>query len=272
MLHEKLCITVDLRQVDRESASGDTETDFEQRRSGTFWEMYMNPALGNSSIFICVIDQLSTRSCGLFDSLIYNITKKKRKIAKVNNSLNACGLPFFYIGNNLRTWAPVKCLFCKLNKIDFLNYIATRFLSRIVSTLVHQEVKFFEVIEPSSWTTSNFACDWLRLCHCFMIFQEIFLICMTRAQNDVTRKNLGLIQLTILPRLVWSVSPCLVKPTPSNASLNSSPRAKCRVRLAWLIKRLICRLNCCSLELVIDLTTSPKANIKFKHFWFPGRG
>ena len=132
---------------------------------------------------------------------------------------------FFYIGNNLRTWAPVKCLFCKLNKIDFLNYIATRFLSRIVSTLVHQEVKFFEVIEPSSWTTSNFACDWLRLCHCLMIFQEIFLICMTRAQNDVTRKNLGLTQLTILPRLVWSVSPCLVKPTSSNASLNSSPRA-----------------------------------------------
>ena len=94
MLHEQLSITVDLRQVHRESACGDTETGFEQRRSGTFWEMYMNPALGNSSIFICVIDQLSTRSWGVFDFLIYNITKK-RKIAKVNNSLNACGLSFF---------------------------------------------------------------------------------------------------------------------------------------------------------------------------------
>ena len=171
--------------------------------------------------------------------------------------------------------------FCKLNKIDFLNYIAIRFLSHIVSALVHQEVKFFEVIEPSSWTTSNFACDWLRLCHCFMIFQEIVLNCMTRAQNDVSRKNLGFIQMTILPRLAWSVSPCLVKPTPSNASLNSSPRASHSFRASRKMprsprlahkKRLICRLNSCSLELVIELPTTPKANIKFKHFWFPGRG
>ena len=166
-------------------------------------------------------------------------------------------------------------LFCKLNKIDFVNYIATRFLSHILSALVHQEVKFFEVIEPSSWTTSNFACDWLRLCHCFMIFQEIFLNCMTQAQNDVSRENLGFIQMTILPRLAWSVSPCLVKPTPSNASLNSFPRASRNMprspRLAHK-KRLICRLNSCSLELVIDLPISPKAIIKFEHFWFPGRG
>ena len=121
-------------------------------------------------------------------------------------------------------------MFCKLNKIDFVNYIATRFFeSYRVHTCPSRGYVFWSnrALLLDNFQLRLWLASFLSLFHDLSrnLFELHDVSPKRCQQKEFGARDLGLIQMTILLRLVWSVSPCLVKPTPSNASLNSSPRA-----------------------------------------------